>query len=128
MHPNYLATPEDRDMMIAGTRLTRQIAASPALKAITKAEVTPGPDMQSDADMLENARGDGWTVFHQCGTCRMGQDAAQSVVDSRLRVHGVERLRIVDASIFPTIPAGNTNAPSIMVGEKAADIIRQDTA
>jgi choline dehydrogenase len=69
-----------------------------------------------------------WTVFHQCSTCRMGRDEAASVVDPRLRVYGVEGLRVADASIFPTIPTGNTNAPSIMVGERASDLILEDAA
>lgn len=126
LHPNYLATQADCDMMIAGTRLMRQIASMPTLQAVTGAEMLPGPDMQTDDDMIENARSDGWTVFHQCGTCRMGRDPATSVVDPRLRVHGVTGLRVADASIFPTIPSGNINAPAIMVGERASDIIRKD--
>jgi choline dehydrogenase len=75
---------------------------------------------------MEFARNEGGTVFHQCGTCRMGKDISCSVVDERLRVHGISGLRIVDASIFPRISTGNTNAPAIMVGEKAADIITAD--
>lgn len=126
MHPNYLSTQEDCQMMIEGTRLMRRIAAAPALSAVTEREITPGPACDSDDALLENARADSWTVFHQSGTCRMGQDEKTSVVDARLRVHGVEGLRVADASIFPTIPSGNTNAPSIMVGEKAADLIRED--
>ena len=126
MHPNYLSTDEDCRMMIDGTRLMRQIAAAPALASITEREITPGPACTKDEDILENARGDSWTVFHQSGTCRMGTDATTSVVDERLRVHGIQGLRVADASVFPTIPSGNTNAPSIMVGEKAADLIRED--
>jgi choline dehydrogenase len=75
---------------------------------------------------MDFARNEGGTVFHQCGTCRMGKDISCSVVDERLRVHGISGLRIVDASIFPRISTGNTNAPAIMVGEKAADIITAD--
>jgi choline dehydrogenase len=126
MHPNYLATERDCRIMIEGTKFIRHLAAQPALQSITHEELMPGPKMETDDDMLENARADGWTVFHQCGTTRMGQDPGQSVVDPRLRVHGVTGLRVADASIFPTIPSGNTNAPAIMVGEKAADIIRED--
>lgn len=126
MQGNYLSTDADCRMMVEGTRLVRRIAQSPALQKVIREELAPGPAMASDADMLENARADGWTVFHQCGTCRMGHDPAQSVVDARLRVHGASGLRVADASIFPTIPSGNTNAPAIMVGEKAADIIRED--
>lgn len=126
MYPGYLSTQEDRAMMIAGSRLIRRIAAAPALGAVTDRELAPGPECDSDADLLANARNDCWTVFHQCGTCRMGQAAGHSVVDPQLRVHGVSGLRVADASIFPAIPSGNTNAPAIMVGEKAADIIRRD--
>jgi len=113
-------------MMIEGTRLMRQIAAAPALAAVTEREITPGPACTRDEDILDNARADSWTVFHQSGTCRMGADAHSSVVDARLRVHGMTGLRVADASVFPTIPSGNTNAPSIMVGEKAADLIQED--
>jgi choline dehydrogenase len=126
MHPGYLATEEDCRMMIEGTRLVRRIAAAPALRAVTEREMLPGPGVESDDDILANARADAWTVFHQCGTCRMGRDARGAVVDERLRVHGLDGLRVADASIFPSIPSGNTNAPAIMVGEKASDIIRED--
>ena len=126
MHANYLDTEEDCQVMIQGTRLMRRIAAAGPLADVTEREVVPGPDCESDEDIVENARNDGWTVFHQCGTCRMGQSAHHSVVDPRLRVHGVEGLRVADASIFPTIPSGNTNAPAIMVGEMASDIVRAD--
>ena len=126
MYPNYLATLEDQQMMIEGMRLVRRIAASPALAAVTDQEMYPGTNCESEDALLEHVRADCETVFHQCGTCRMGQDPFLSVVDARLRVYGVTGLRVADASIFPTIPSGNTNAPAIMVGEKASDIIRQD--
>lgn len=124
LHGNYLATEEDCRQMIAGTRLVRHIASMPSLARLTDKEIHPGPQMQTDEEILETARDISWTVFHQCGTCRMGRNAKTSVVDEHLRVHGIARLRIADASIFPTIPSGNTNAPAIMVGEKAASIIR----
>lgn len=126
MHPGYLSTPEDRRMMIKGTRLIRRIAGASALRDVTERELLPGPATQTDDQILANARADSWTVFHQCGTCRMGATAENSVVDPRLRVHGVHGLRVADASIFPSIPSGNTNAAAIMVGEKAADILRED--
>lgn len=126
MHPNYLATNADCQMMLEGFRLIRRIAETPAFQAMAEREMEPGPDLQSDDALLEHIRGDSWTVFHQCGTARMGSDPAHAVVDERLRVHGVTGLRVADASIFPTIPSGNTNAPAIMVGEKASDIIRED--
>lgn len=126
IHGNYLSTQHDRDMMLAGMRLVRSIAEAPALRAVIDKEISPGPGVTSDDQINTYLRQHSWTVFHQCGTCRMGSDPAGSVVDARLRVHGVSGLRVADASIFPTIPTGNTNAPSIMVGEKASDMIRED--
>ena len=98
------------------------------MKEMIEREISPGLPCESDEEILEFARSDSWTVFHQCGTCKMGRDPKQSVVDPRLRVHGIRGLRVADASIFPTIPSGNTNAPTIMVGEKASDLILEDTA
>jgi len=126
MHSNYLDTDHDRAVMLAGMRLMRKIARTPAMAAVIERELYPGPKIDSDEDLADYLREKSWTVFHQCGTCRMGQDAKMSVVDERLRVHGVTGLRVADASIFPTIPTGNTNAPAIMVGEMAAKLIRQD--
>lgn len=126
MHSNYLDTDYDRETMLAGARLMRQIAATPAMQAMIEEELSPGVDVTSDEDFAAFIRQKSWTVFHQCSTCRMGADPATSVVDARLRVHGVEGLRVADASIFPTIPTGNTNAPAIMVGEKASDMILED--
>jgi choline dehydrogenase len=126
MHANYLATDYDKLMMIAGSRLIRRIAGMPALETIIEQEIWPPSDQTSDEQLLAMIRQGAGTVFHQCGTCRMGSDISNSVVDARLRVHGVDNLRIADASIFPTIPTGNTNAPAIMVGEKAANLILED--
>lgn len=126
LHPNYLATEYDRALMLAGTKLMRRIAAMPALKAVILSELSPGPDVTQDDDIAAYLRRTAWTVFHQCSTCRMGSNPATSVVDPRLRVHGIAGLRVADASIFPTIPTGNTNAPAIMVGERASDLILQD--
>lgn len=126
LHANYLDTDYDRAVMLAGMKLMRTIAGAPALAAAIETEIMPGPAVHSDAQLADHIRNHAWTVFHQCGTCRMGRDPASSVVDPRLRVHGVSGLRIADASIFPTIPTGNTNAPAIMVGEMAADLIRAD--
>jgi choline dehydrogenase len=128
LQPNYLDTEYDRTLMVAGTRLMRRLAESPALSAVIESELLPGPEVTSDADIMAYQRQKAWTVFHQCSTCRMGRDEAASVVDPRLRVYGVEGLRVADASIFPTIPTGNTNAPSIMVGERASDLILEDAA
>ena len=125
MRGGYLATEHDRDLMVKGTREVRRIASMPALQSVIEAELDPGPDCVTDDEILDFARRDSWTVFHQCGTCRMGQDAATSVVDPQLRVHGIAGLRVADASVFPTIPTGNTNAPAVMVGERAFDLITQ---
>ena len=127
IHPNSLSTNHDLTEMIEGCRLMRQIAGSPALQEIIEEEISPGPGVQSDADMLEDVRNRCSTVFHPVSTCRMGPDETDNVVDHRLKVYGIEGLRIVDASIFPTVTSGNTNAPAIMVGEKGADMILEDT-
>jgi len=122
---NYLGEEVDRQVTIDGMKLARRIAEQPAFKQHLKREVVPGPDVKSDEEMLAVAREKGTTVFHPCGTCKMGSDA-KAVVDQRLRVHGVEGLRVVDASIMPNLISGNTNAPAIMIAEKASDMIRED--
>jgi len=127
IHPNSLSTNHDLNEMMEGCKLLRKIAASPALQSVIDAEITPGPAIQSDEDMLEDARSRASTVFHPVSTCRMGPDSGENVVDARLKVYGVEGLRVVDASIFPMVTSGNTNAPAIMVGEKGADLILEDT-
>ncbi|MFK7765398.1 MAG: GMC family oxidoreductase [Roseobacter sp.] len=123
LHPNYLDTEHDRHLMIEGTRLLRRIAATNALAHVIEKELSPGPDVTGDAAIAAYIAQTAWSVFHPCGTCQMGKDPAQAVVDPQLNVHSVDGLRIADASIFPTIPTGNTNAPAIMVGERAADFI-----
>lgn len=127
IHPNSLSTNHDLTEMIEGCRLLRQIAESPALQEIIEEEISPGPAVQSDEEILEDVRKRCSTVFHPVSTCRMGPDDMENVVDHRLKVHGLEGLRIVDASIFPTVTSGNTNAPAIMVGEKGSDMILEDT-
>ncbi|MHA7775459.1 GMC family oxidoreductase [Roseibium sp. M-1] len=127
IHPNSLSTNRDLTEMIEGSKLMRRIAGSPAMQSVIEEEITPGPSVQSDEEMLEDVRARCSTVFHPVSTCRMGPDRNENVVDSRLRVYGVEGLRVVDASIFPTVTSGNTNAPAIMVGEKGADLILEDT-
>jgi choline dehydrogenase len=115
---NYLTTDQDRRSMIDGTRIALQIAARPALGKLRRADfAVPGSD--SDADILDFVQHRARTIYHPVGTCAMG-----AVVDAELRVQGVEGLRVVDASVMPTIPRGNTNAPTIMVAEKAADLVR----
>lgn len=126
MHPNYLATEHDCQLMIAGERLMRKLAATPALSAVIDGAIRPGDDVVTDEQIMDYTASNAWTVFHQCGTCRMGADAITSVVDARLKVHGVDGLRVADASVFPTITTGNTNAPSMMVGEMASDMILAD--
>lgn len=123
--PNYLATDEDRRVAVAAIRLTRRICAAPALARFTPEEFKPGPAAQSDAELARAAGDIATTIFHPVGTCRMGPDE-RAVVDERLRVHGIASLRVVDASIMPVITSGNTNAPTVMIGEKAADMIRED--
>ncbi|SAK77703.1 glucose-methanol-choline oxidoreductase [Caballeronia fortuita] len=123
---NALTTPKDIREVVQGSKLVRKIMSSPALRAITAEEISPGPDVKSDADMLEYFREQSGSIYHLCGSCAMGPDARTAVVDERLRVHGVAGLRIVDASIFPNITSGNLNAPVMMVAEKGADMILDD--
>jgi choline dehydrogenase len=126
IRPNYLSTQKDIDEAIQGSRLIRRIMAAPALKAITVEEVLPGPAVDDDEAMLRYFRENSGSIYHLCGSCAMGADPRTSVVDARLRVHGVEGLRIVDASIFPNVTSGNTNAAVMMVAEKGADLILAD--
>ena len=125
IRPNYLATARDRKVAAEAIRLTRRICAAPALSRFRPEEFKPGPELTGD-DELAKAAGDiGTTIFHPVGTAKMGRDD-RAVVDERLRVHGIERLRVIDASIMPTITSGNTNAPTMMIAEKAAGMIRED--
>lgn len=126
IQPNYLSTELDREMMVTGLNLIRRIASMPAFAELIEQPIRPSDDVRSEEETMAYAADHAWTVFHPCGTCRMGKDPAGSVVDPRLKVHGVEGLRVADASIFPSIPSGNTNAPAIMVGEMASDIILAD--
>ena len=124
---NYLDAAEDQRAMIAGVKIIRHIfAAAPIAKHVV-AEALPGPDCSSDDDILAYLRGHAQAMYHPVGTCRMGNDA-MAVVDARLRVRGLAGLRVVDASVMPSIVSGNTNAPTIMIAEKAADMIRADAA
>jgi choline dehydrogenase len=122
---NYLSTPEDQRVAIAGMRFTRRIMAARALARFTPEEWRPGRAIESDAELLHAAGDLGTTIFHPVGTCRMGPDP-MAVVDDRLRVHGVSGLRVVDASVMPRITSGNTNAPTVMIAEKGAELIRAD--
>jgi choline dehydrogenase len=126
IRPNYLSTPKDRKVVADALRLTRRIVLeSKAFAPYRPEEYRPGPDYQSDEDLARAAGAYSTTIFHPVGTCRMGE-GPHAVVDARLRVLGVERLRIVDASIMPTITSGNTNAPVIMIAEKASKMIKED--
>lgn len=126
IQPNYLSTDYDQDLMLRGMRLIRALTETESLGRVIEDEVYPGRAVQTDEQMMDFIRQNAWTVFHPCGTCRMGSSLQSSVVDNKLRVHGMQGLRIADASVFPTIPTGNTNAPAIMVGEKASDLILAD--
>ena len=126
IQPNYLATQGDRDTMLAGMNLARRVIAQPAIAPLVRREVFPGPEVADDAAMAAYVRETGRTIFHPTSTCRMGTDA-NAVVDDRLRVRGVSGLRVADASIMPTVVSGNTNAPAIMIGEKCAHMILEDT-
>jgi len=126
IQPNYLTTDHDWQLMMAGMRLMRRFSSAPAFKSIIETEVYPGRQVESDAQIEQFIQRNAWTVFHPCCTCRMGADPLHAVVDHTLRVHGLDALRIADASIFPTIPTGNTNAPSIMVGERASELVLAD--
>ena len=121
---NYLSTEEDCAAAVTGLKMTRQIMAQDPLARFSPEELKPGPEIRSDQDMLDAARNLGTTIFHPVGTCKMGSDP-NSVVDDRLRVHGIDALRVVDASIMPEITAGNTNAPTVMIAEKGAEFIRE---
>jgi choline dehydrogenase len=123
---NYLSTQKDRDDVILGGRLVRELMRAPALRDITAQEVTPATKVIDDASMLSYFREESGSIYHLCGSCAMGSDPNTAVVDARLRVHGVDGLRIVDASIFPNITSGNINAPTMMVAEKGAAMILDD--
>ncbi|HSC94932.1 MAG TPA: GMC family oxidoreductase N-terminal domain-containing protein [Burkholderiales bacterium] len=125
---NYLSTPEDRKVAADSIRLTRRIVTgTDALKKYEPEEFVPGPQYQSEADLVAAAGNIGTTIFHPVGTCRMGRGGdPEAVVDPRLRVRGIERLRVIDASIMPTITSGNTNTPTVMIAERGAQMIKAE--
>ena len=127
MQPNYLSHQADRDCAVASIKYARHLAAAPALGDYISEEYRPGPGIGSDEEILDWARNYGATIFHPSGTCKMGDDPL-AVVDARLRVHGLAGLRVVDCSIMPTLVSGNTNAPVVMIAEKASDMILEDHA
>lgn len=122
IEPNYLAEGLDRRVLVEGIRILREIYAQPAFRELVASEELPGTNRREDADLLEFARTKGGTVFHPTGTCRMGSDS-RAVVDPDLRVRGVERLRVIDASVMPEIVSVNTNATAVMIGEKGAEAV-----
>ena len=125
IQPNYLHAEQDKAVLVAALRIARKIMGAPALDGFALAEERPGSDAQSDSELLDFARETGNTVYHPACSCRMGPDArAGDVVDAELRVHGLSGLRIADASVMPMIPSGNTHAPTVMIAEKAADMVR----
>ena len=127
IHPNFLSTESDRIVAVESVRLTRRIIEQPAMARYSPSEFRPGPMVQEDADIVRAVGDISTTIFHPVGTAAMGQ-GPKAVVDHQLRVHGVDRLRVADASIMPTITSGNTNAPTIMIGEKAAAMIIEAAA
>jgi choline dehydrogenase len=127
MVPNYLSTAEDRLCAVEAVKFARRLAAAPAVAPYVREEYKPGPGVASDEEILGWCRGNGATIFHPSGTCRMGRDA-MAVVDSKLRAIGVEGLRVVDCSVMPTLVSGNTNAPVAMIAERASDLILADAA
>ncbi len=128
IHPNYLATADDVGQMLEGARFLRWLAGTKAMSSIIDEELTPGASVVTEEALIEDIRQRSTTVFHPVGTCAMGPDPNRFVVDHKLQVHGVRRLRVIDASIFPTLTSGNTNAPAIMVGEKGADLVLADVS
>ena len=122
LQPNYLEHPDDLETLLAGAKTCRKILAARAFDGYRGAELFPGEAVRNDDELREFIRRRAETIYHPVGTCKMGHDA-MAVVDDQLRVHGLRGLRVVDASIMPTLIGGNTNAPTIVIGEKAAELI-----
>ncbi|MFT5260492.1 MAG: choline dehydrogenase, partial [Gammaproteobacteria bacterium] len=125
--PNYLSTPLDQQVAIESIKVARAIAEAPSLRDVVIDEYVPGRMHQSDEELLDVARQHSQTIYHPSCTCKMGNDEL-AVVDNRLRVHGIKNLRVIDTSVMPELVSGNTNAPTMMIAEKAADMIKQDHA
>ena len=124
--PNYLSHKDDVTDLLEGVKVIRRLAQTNSFSDVIGEEFRPGPDCQSDEQMIQHIKETVWTVFHPSSTCRMGPDPTKNVVDSRLKVYGIESLRVADASIFPKLVCGNINAATIMVGEKVSDLILQN--
>jgi choline dehydrogenase len=125
LKPNYLSVPNDLRVSLAGIAIARRIFAAPALARHSVAEITPGPGVTTPEALADYIRQQGTTIYHIVGTCKMGEDP-MAVVDARLKVRGLTGLRVIDASVMPTVTTANTNAPTIMIAEKGAAMIRQD--
>ena len=124
IHPNYLATKTDCETIVSGIKIARAICGAEPVKSLITEEYSPGRNLDPDDDeaILQWARNTATTIYHPTGTCKMGQDK-MAVVDEKLKVRGISGLRVADASIMPVITSGNTNAPAIMIGEKASDLV-----
>ena len=127
INPNYLATARDRETLVAGVKALRRIFQAPAMARYIADELEPGAACDSDDELLDFIRRRGSTTYHPVSTCRMGQDPL-AVTDERLRVRGLAGLRVIDASIMPAVVSGNTNAATIMIGEKGADMMLADAS
>ena len=125
IHPNYLSDERGHRVAVGGVKVARRIAEAPSLAPHIIDEYVPGRQFQSDEELLHAARQYSQTIYQPTSTCKMGHDEA-AVVDDRLRVHGIQNRRVVDASVMPEIVSGNTNAPTIMIADKAADMVRED--
>jgi choline dehydrogenase len=125
--PNYLTSEKDCEVLLAGLKASRRLADTAAMRPWVAREHDPGPGCASDSDLMDFLRSRGGIAYHPVGTCKMGADA-HAVVDERLRVRGLQGLRVIDASIMPTLVSGNTYAPTVMIGEKGADMVLEDAA
>ncbi len=128
IRPNYLSAQKDVEEVLQGSRLVRRIAAASAISSVTAEEVSPGSQFETDEALIDYFRENSGSIYHLCGTCAMGPQKEDTVVDASLKVHRIKGLRVVDASIFPNITAGNINAPTMMVAEKGADLILRDAS
>ena len=124
---NYLSHPLDREMIVAVLKVIRKIASQPALAGVIVRETRPGPGVATDDELLDYARRTAQTCWHPSGTCKMGA-GPDAVVDPELRVHGIERLRVIDMSVVPFITASNTNIPAFAIAERAAELVLRDAA